>query len=383
MPSRVHLVSCPDYHRERVRNAVRECWQTLVPDDFIKPGMLVLLKPNVINDMAPERAVCTHPEVVRAVAELVLEAGGDVLVADQPGYALAHEAERAFQHNGMLQACQDLPIRFDLLARGGYEDVAPQHPYRLEAVQYSTVARQVDILINLCKAKTHSQTLYTGAVKNMFGAMAPKQRIEAHLLGRYWALSEAVVDCYAARIPDLNIMDAVDIMEGMGPTQGQPRRLGLVAASTDGVALDAVVQQALGYDLTEVATTVAATNAHLGASAADDIHLSGADPQAIAVRVRRAPAVHIENLGPLVKLFRPMVTARPGVKRTLCRSCGACAGICPGKAIAIEDYARIDCDRCVECFCCMEACPYDAITIKRSPLFSVAQRLQRLISRPK
>lgn len=381
MSSRVHLAACPGYDRELVRAALRECFAALVPPDFITPGMTVLLKPNIINDMPPERAVCTHPEVVRAVAEIALEAGAEVIVADQPGYALTENPEQAFERTGMLAACEDLPVRFELLARGGYEDVAPPQPYRLAAVQYATRALKADRVINLAKAKTHSQTLFTGAVKNMFGAMAPKQRIEAHLLGRYWALCESIVDCYAARPPDFHIMDAVDIMEGMGPTQGESRRLGLIAASPDGVALDAVTQQAMGFGEEEVATTVAAANVELGARHRGQIELSGADLAALTQHVRRSPVLRLERLGPFTGLFKGWVTARPKVDRKKCQSCAACAGICPGKAIAVEDYARIDCDRCVECFCCLEACPYDAIGVRRSPLYAVGARLQRLLNR--
>ena len=381
MPSRVHLVSCADYERAAVRAAVRQCWQALLPSDFITPGMAVLLKPNVINDMAPDRAVCTHPEVVRAVAELALESGGEVVVADQPGYALAEEARGAFEHTGMLEACGDLPVTFELLARGGYEEVAPPQPYRLKRVQYSSRVLRADRVINLAKAKTHNQTLITAAIKNMFGAMAPRQRIEVHLVGRYWALAEAIVDCYAARVPDLNLVDAIDIMEGMGPTQGRPRRMGVLAASTDGVAVDAVMQQAMGYDLKEVATTVAAHNVGLGELEGREIELSGVPPEQVSIRIKRSPVVRLDVAGPFLKLAKGVVTARPIVSRRECRACGACAGICPNGAITIEDYAQVDCRQCVECFCCMEACPYDAITIRRSPLYAVAQRLQRILSR--
>jgi uncharacterized protein (DUF362 family)/Pyruvate/2-oxoacid:ferredoxin oxidoreductase delta subunit len=374
LPSRVHVVACPDYDRETVRAGVRQCWETLLSGDLIGPGMTVVLKPNVINDMPPDRAVCTHPEVVRAVAELALAAGAEVIVADQPGYALTEEVSRAFERTGMLEACADLPVRFELLARAGYEDVAPAQPYRLKTVQYATRLLQADRVINLAKAKTHSQTTITASIKNMFGAMAPRQRIEAHLLGKY---------CYAARVPDLNIVDAIDIMEGMGPTQGQPRRMGMLAASTDGVALDAIIQQAMGYGPDDVATTTAGRNVGLGVTDPAQIELTGTSPGELALSVKRSPVVHVEALGPLVKLLRGLVTARPQVNRPKCRSCGACAGICPNKAILVEDYAKVDCDRCVECFCCLEACPYDAIGVQRSPLYGVVERLQRVFSRAK
>lgn len=378
MSSRVHLATCADYDREAVRAAIHACWTAVAPSEFIAPGMTVLLKPNIINDMPADRAVCTHPEVVRAVAEIVIEAGGQVLVADQPGYASAEEASEAFKRTGMVEACADLPVKFELLSRGGYEELAPAQPYRLSTVQYCARVRQVDRVINLGKAKTHSQTLVTGAIKNMFGAMAPRQRIEVHLLARYWALSEAIVDCFAVRPPDLNIVDAIDIMEGMGPTQGQPRRMGVLAASTDAVALDATIQQAMGYGRDEVATTIAAHNLGLGEIDPAQIEVSGASLEQVSIRIERSPVVKMERLGPLVKLLKGLVTARPRVKRKDCRLCGACAQICPNKAIVVEDYARIDCERCVECFCCQEACPHDAIALKRSAFYALSTWLYRL-----
>jgi ferredoxin len=167
----------------------------------------------------------------------------------------------------------------------------------------------------------------------------------------------------------------------MGPTQGRPRRLGMIAASVDGVALDAVTQSAMGFGPEEEAPTVAAANVKLGSRQLAEIALSGAELSELVQHIKRSPVVRMELLGPFVKLVRGLVTARPHVDPKLCKSCGACAGICPGKAIAIEDYAQVDCNQCVECFCCLEACPFDAITVKRSPMYSVAQKVQRLISR--
>lgn len=375
--AQVHLQECDGYERGRVEAAVREVLEKVAPPALIGAGSRVLLKPNVINDMPPERAVCTHPEVVRAVALWALERGGEVTVADQPGYAMTEEAEGAFSNTGMVQACARLPVQFRLLAHGGYEEIRPDPAYRLQTVHFARQVLQADVVINLPKAKTHSQTLYTGAVKNMFGAVAPRQRIDVHLVGRYWALSEALVDCYAARPPHLHLMDAVDVMEGMGPTQGTPRHFGLLAGSTDGVALDRVMGHLMGFGEEEVATTVAAGNLGLGETAWERISVSGGDLASLRCPVERSPVVRAEMLGPLMPLLRWLVTARPAVRQKRCRSCGACAGICPTGAIAIEDYAVIDTGKCVECFCCQEACPYDAIQVKRPLVYNAAWRLKK------
>src|SRR5208283_1350672 len=54
-------------------------------DRFVKKGDVVMLKPNVAFDTPPPLAATTHPETLRAVAKLVLEAGAaKVYIADNP-----------------------------------------------------------------------------------------------------------------------------------------------------------------------------------------------------------------------------------------------------------------------------------------------------------
>jgi uncharacterized protein (DUF362 family)/ferredoxin len=379
--SRVHLLKCTDYDPQCLADAVEDLWQAVVPADLITPGARVLLKPNVINSMPAERAVCTHPQLIAAVAAKVLALGGQVTIADQPGYALADEAPLAFRDTGILEACAGLDVKIELLAHGGYVEVAPAQPYQLPRVQFSRRVLEADVVINLAKAKTHSQTLFTGAIKNMFGATAPRQRLDVHLLGGFWALSEAIVDCYAPRPPDLHFMDAIVGMEGMGPTQGRPCQIGFLAVSTDGVALDAVVQEALGFRHDEVATTVAAANVHLGVADLKAIDITGEPLRSARHAVTRAPVVKTDLIRPFMPVLRWLVTARPKVDRKLCRGCGACAGICPGGAIEIKDLALIDYEKCVECFCCLEACPFDAIGVRRSTLYGIAGAIKHFLDR--
>jgi uncharacterized protein (DUF362 family)/Pyruvate/2-oxoacid:ferredoxin oxidoreductase delta subunit len=381
LPATVHLAACPTYDPAAVSAAVAECLEAAASADLIRPGARVLLKPNVINSMPPERAVCTHPEVVRAAAEWVLGKGGLVTVGDQPGYALTDDVEPCFRNTGMIAACRDLPVEFRLLAKSGYESVPLAQHHRLPEIQFARDVLDADVVINLPKAKTHSQTLFTGAVKNMFGAVAPRQRLEIHLLGRYWALSEAIADCYSARVPNLHLMDAVVGMEGMGPTQGTPVELGFLAVSTDGVALDALTQDLLGFRPDQVATTVAAASLGLGEAGLRRIAVTGAGPAQLRCPIRQAPVSWGGLPAPLIRAFGSLVKARPKVHRELCRACGACAGICPREAIVVGNHAVISYERCVECFCCLEACPYDAIGVKRSALYQAVWTIKRRIDR--
>jgi len=83
--TQVSVVSCPAYEPNLVRHSVTA---NLAPlggiSRFVRPGMQVLLKPNLLAAAEPEQAVTTHPIVVQAVAELVQQAGGTVLIGDSP-----------------------------------------------------------------------------------------------------------------------------------------------------------------------------------------------------------------------------------------------------------------------------------------------------------
>ena len=77
---------CSDYDKDRTLIAVRRAVDLLGGmGQFVKPGELVLIKPNLLKARPPEAAVTTHPEVVRSVIRLVHEAGGAALVGDSPG----------------------------------------------------------------------------------------------------------------------------------------------------------------------------------------------------------------------------------------------------------------------------------------------------------
>ena len=84
--SDVSIIRCADYDRERTFSVVKQAVDLLGGiQTFVKPGERVLIKPNLLKGKAPEAAVTTHPEIVRAVIRLVRDAGGEPMVGDSPG----------------------------------------------------------------------------------------------------------------------------------------------------------------------------------------------------------------------------------------------------------------------------------------------------------
>ena len=375
MRSIVSLQNCREYDSTRVREAVaRALLEVPATTDLLRSGRRILLKPNIVNPRGPERPVCTHPQVLRAVAEICHEAGCLLLVADQPTYWLTGRtgsqqfaAPGLFHTTGYVEVCKGLPVDWALCASAGYREFPVPRPYHVPVAHLTRLLDEVDGVINLPKLKTHMQTRLTGAVKNTFGLVAPRQRMDLHMLGNP-ALSEAIVDTFAAYRPELSVLDAVVAMEGAGPVRGPARQTGWIAASSDAVALDALAGHLCGFRPRAIRTTTAAAEARYGVADLGQIAVEGADPETLRVRLRPPHSPPMRWPTWLGRLGRRLIYARPRVVPNACIGCGGCREACPAKCITIEDYARIDRQRCLECFCCMEACPRDAIAVDESLL---------------
>jgi len=365
----VVLAACAGYEAQEVRAAVDRALGAL-PElaTRLRPGLRLLLKPNVVNPVGPERPVCTHPQVLRAVAEFFHEAGCSLLVADQPTYARKDAADEVFGKAGYLEALHGLPVEWSLAAAAGYRENPVPRPYRTPVAYLSRLLEGVDLVVNLPKLKTHMQTGLTAAVKNTFGLVAPRQRMDLHALGAGSRFGEAVADTFGACPPMLSLLDAVVAMEGPGPTRGRPRRIGYLAASWDAVALDATAQALAGFGPQEVATTAAAAAAGYGCADPARIELAGDDPQPFRISLRRPPTLPARMPHWMGALGRRLIYVRPQVDRGRCTACGRCQATCPVGCIRLEGFARIDYRRCLECFCCLEACPEEAVSPRRSLL---------------
>jgi len=365
MSSVVSVVACETYEPNAVRQAVEAVLAPLGGmGRFVRPGMRVLLKPNLLAAVDLERAVTTHPTVVRAVAELAHQAGAEVWIGDSPAGPVQN-GPRVWRKSGMADVAERTGARlvpFEMVSWKRLND----NDYFIANPVF-----EADLVINLPKLKTHVLTLYTGAVKNLFGTIPGTRKREVHCRAPgVQDFSRALVDVLELVRPGLTIMDGVLGQEGNGPgAGGTPRQYGCLAASTDPVALDAVITQALGYRTGDVLHLAEAEARGLGLSDPDAAQVVG-DRGALdfgPVRLPRArwyfriPSWVGRPLGRAVRL-RPRLVARD------CIGCGRCAEVCPQEAIAPGKPPHFDLDRCIGCLCCAEVCPQGAIELERSLL---------------
>lgn len=360
MPT-VILKRCGSYDAGEVRRAVHEALSGLLEkQDPSLAGKRILLKPNLAAARRPERCVTTHPEIVGAAVDFFKDRGCAVGVGDSPAGAL-RGVERVWENTGMRSVCEARGatlVNFE--AAGWIERSIEGRTYRM-----SRALLDFDHVVSLPKLKTHVLTLITGAVKNMYGCVPGFGKSKLHLANpKPPSMSRVLVDVFCLAGPWLSLVDAVEAMEGNGPSSGQMRRLGFVAASRDAVALDAKLAELVGIDPMAVPTTGEAYRRGIVKDGPGGVEVTGASEADLRVRDFTVPANWHFFLVPdgIARLAARWFWVKPLVVHDRCTGCGECAAICGASAVSVEGgKARVSRDKCVSCLCCVEVCPTGAV----------------------
>jgi uncharacterized protein (DUF362 family) len=185
--------------------------------------------------------------------------------------------------------CAELGVPLVNLRESGFVQVSLRGE-RLKSVYLARPVLEADLVLNLPKLKTHSFTIFTGAVKNMYGVIPYGLRLEGHrrFLGRD-SFSRMLVDIFSAVPRQLTLMDAVVGMEGEGPSAGYPKNVGLIISGADGVAVDAVASRLTGHDPLLVPTTANAQARGLGAGDLGSIDVVGERMEDVEARASALP----------------------------------------------------------------------------------------------
>lgn len=371
MNSRVSIVRCSDY--SKVKDAIKEALSLIGGlEKIITPGNRVLLKPNVLSIRPPEGAVTTHPAVISAMCELVSEAGGIPVIGDgsgivKPGATSTAQAFKVSGIEGAASICKAELINFET---SGFVEVDVPNAREFSRLHIAKAILEADVIISLPKLKTHELTLYTGAVKNFFGTIPQKTRKQIHSLEDRARFGEAVVDIYSVVKPQLAIMDGVIGMEGNGPANGTPISAGVIMASYDCVSLDIVAAELIGFDPLKIPTNKAALLRRFGV---EQPEIAGVPLREVKLKFKSPEGGIIAFIPPfLKKILRNQLNVKPFINNSSCVFCKACVLNCSVHAIEEADKKlKINEEKCIQCFCCRELCPKDAVGLKKSLLLKL------------
>ncbi|MCE5295510.1 MAG: DUF362 domain-containing protein [Euryarchaeota archaeon] len=372
----VSLVRCEEYGRENAYGAVTRAIDLIGGvGRFVRPGERVLVKPNILHPSSPDKAVCTHPDIIHAVCRLLREHGCEVLIADSPGAGSVYgpsQMEKAYETTGYGQVARDLGVELNV----DVSSLMVQNPGGMLIKMFPLIkpATQVDAIVIVSKLKTHSLTYMTAGTKNAFGLVAGMEKATFH--GRLPDpddFARMLVDLNELVRPRLEIIDAVLAMEGGGPYSGSPRKIGAVLASDSYAAIDVVAAKLIGIEPMDVPTIRAAVERGVLKSGLEDVVVKGDGLEGLAVKDFKGPPTYDEGgmkgLNVLVKKATALAKAyalRPEIIKRNCTGCGRCERSCPMNVIKMrKGVARIMYRRCIRCYTCHEMCTSAAIELKR------------------
>lgn len=155
MKSSVSIVKCQNYDENKVLSGLRRSIDLIGGiQTFVKKGHHVLLKPNLLYGKSPEKAVTTHPAIVKGVIEIVREAGGVPFIGDSPSIgSLMKAAEKAgIKAVADEMKCPLVEFNRPLLPPNGKGKIFKQ-------LEIDQTVLEADVIINLPKWKTHVQML--------------------------------------------------------------------------------------------------------------------------------------------------------------------------------------------------------------------------------
>lgn len=323
---------------------------------FVKKNEKVFIKPNICCPKKSDTGTVTSPRLIEELIILLKEITGNIQIGDS-----------SFSEFKGLDAIKASGI-YNVAVKYGVEvvDLAGADKIKRGPFIISKPIADADRIINVPVLKTHERAGVTISLKNMMGVIPGHMKLNLHKRG----LEKGIVSLAQALKPDLNIVDANICQEGRGPVNGTPKKLGLIIAGDNQVAVDAVCCRIMGINPRIISYIKLAEKAGLGSTR----HINTIGFKREYINKFDLPPTYrnlIFKFGMQIAegRFRKFIERNNKIEIDLakCSKCGFCYKTCPVNAITMtEKGPDVDYKKCIFCLCCYETCLSDAIRTKQS-----------------
>ncbi len=203
----------------------------------------IALKANYNSD--DQFPASTHPETLRILVELLKDDSGSLVMAERSGMGITGTVLR---NRGVLELSRKLGfelINLDSLGLEGWEDVQAKGLHWKQGFKIARIFRQAEKVVQTCCLKVHRfGGHFTMSLKNSVGLVAsrPEDTFYDYMRELHTSPFQRLMIAEINKFykTDLVLMDASLGFSSGGPERGELIKPGLLLASSDRVALDAV-----------------------------------------------------------------------------------------------------------------------------------------------
>jgi uncharacterized protein (DUF362 family) len=220
--------------RDTLTDAVEQALE-LMHFDFKKEIKKVAIKPNLCYYWKSTTGETTDPNLVEAIIDILrMKCNPDKIFVVESD-ATAMRAKYAFKALGYEKLATRKKIKLLNLYESDSLSV-PNVPFSVsKEIRIPKILNEVDLFVSVPKLKLHSLTGFTCALKNQFGCIPIRRKVVFHN-----RIHETIALINKLIPPDLIVVDGI-IASGK-----TPRKLDLIMASSDPVAIDCVAAKIAG-----------------------------------------------------------------------------------------------------------------------------------------
>jgi len=309
------VVSVVKIKDDNIGNAVEQAIDLLGGiEEVTRDKQRIMLKPNLVG---PDPRFTTKPEVIRALAVLMKNAGKEVCIGEgsaaAPGFNSDDQGDNftkdpaildpmqqyIFDQLGYTELANSLEIPLINLHTGEMVEVNVPNAFVFDKIIVHKSLSEIDLLCSVPMMKTHVLARVSLGMKNLIGLYPGSAYCtvrscvhNASFEKNSPCVSFEVVDMVRACPPGLIVIDASTSMEGNGPTDGELVKTDLIIAGTNPLATDMVAAKIMGFHKNEVATLAMAIRAGMKPTSLDYIEIRGEPLETVEMAFKRPDMIN-------------------------------------------------------------------------------------------
>ena len=253
----------------------------IAAEEILRQKKTILIKPNITVAMPDSTGVTTHLSIVEGILQFLSDSG--VVKNAVIGEGGGCDITKAYEELGFSKVAQKYDVPLVDFNRDDEVIVEVSNPLDREAFGLAKTVAECDCIINVPCLKVHKwESRITLCMKNMMGCIARNRSF------MHQNFNQKVIDLMSVVNKSyVNIIDGIVGREG-DEIGGNAVGMGLLIASRDWVAADAVGAAVMGFAEGEVGHILLAEEHGFGVGKLENIEIQGASIESVKRPFRRA-----------------------------------------------------------------------------------------------